>query len=141
MRAVLDTNTLISAFVNDKRLPYKAVDLWFNRKYDLVTSEWQIEELRDVSRRDRIKPLVTPHAVGRFVNLLRAKGIVVADLPEVAFSSDPKDNPILATEIAGQVQYIVSGDKGHMLDLERVQGIPIVSVRDFVNLFTRLNER
>lgn len=135
MRAVLDTNTLISAFINTEGPPYQAVDLWFSHEYDLVTSEWQIEELRDVSRREKIKPLVQPHAIGRFINLLRTKGIVVEDLREVAYSPDPKDNPILATGIAGRVQYIVSGDKPHMLDLETVQGIPVVTVWAFVELF------
>lgn len=138
MRAVLDTNTFISAFINNEGLPYQAIELWFNRKYNIVTSEWQIEELRDVSRRKRVKPIVTPHAIGRFINLLRTKGIIVEDLPEVDYSPDPKDNPILATGIAGQVQYIVSGDRKHMLDLKKVQGIPIVTVRKFVGMFANL---
>jgi predicted nucleic acid-binding protein len=53
----------------------------------------------------------------------------------VHYSPDPKDNPILSTGIEGQVQYIVSGDKRDMLKLEKVKGIPILSVREFVGLF------
>jgi predicted nucleic acid-binding protein len=54
------------------------------------------------------------------------------------YSPDPDDNPILSAAIQGQVQYVVSGDKGHMLDLETVKGIPIVTVREFVSMFIRL---
>ena len=134
MRVVLNTNTIISAFIDSEGLPYQAVELWFNRNYDLITSTYQIEELRDVGRRESIKPLVTAHAVGRFINLLRTQATVFEKLPEVDFSPDPKDNPILAAGIAGQVQYIVSGDKGHMLTLGKVQGIPIITARRFVTM-------
>jgi predicted nucleic acid-binding protein len=56
----------------------------------------------------------------------------------VDYSPDPDDNPILSAAIKGQVQYVVSGDKGHMLDLETVKGIPIVTVREFVGTFISL---
>ena len=49
------------------------------------------------------------------------------DLPDINVSPDPKDNPILATGVAGQVDMIVSEDKRHMLALEHIEGIPIVS--------------
>lgn len=61
---------------------------------------------------------------------LEAVGFVVSELPEVDISSDPKDNPILATAIAGKAEIIVSGDKSHMQSLGRVQGIPILTPRD-----------
>jgi uncharacterized protein len=132
MRVVLDTTTLISAFISKQGYPYKALDLWFRREYTLVTSTWQIEEFQEVSRRDRIKPLVNSIEVGRFINLLRQKAIVLEELPEVSYSPDPKDNPILAAAIIAQAQYVVSGDKQDMLALEAVKGIPIITVREFV---------
>ena len=45
-------------------------------------------------------------------------------------SHDPADNPIPATAIAGKADLIVSGDKKHVLALEEVQGILIVTPRD-----------
>ena len=44
----------------------------------------------------------------------RGGRLVVSELPEVNLSPDPKDNPILATAIAGEAELIVSGDKGDM---------------------------
>jgi uncharacterized protein len=73
--------------------------------------------------------------VGQLINLLREKAIVLKDLPEVAYSPDPDDNPILAAAIAAQAQYVVSGDKKHLLSLRIVKGIPVISAREFVELF------
>ena len=52
-------------------------------------------------------------------------------------SPDPKDNPILATAIAGKADLIVSGDKKHVLALVEVGGIPIVTAHEAL---TRLGE-
>jgi uncharacterized protein len=73
--------------------------------------------------------------VGRLINLLRDKAIVLKELPEVAYSPDPDDNPILAAAIAAQAQYVVSGDKKHLLSLKAVKGIPVITACEFVELF------
>lgn len=113
--------------------------LWRAKKFDLVTSEFQIEEIREVSRRPHLKDEFKPYSAGRLVNSLRDNALVLDELPEVDYSPDPKDNPILSAGIEGQVQYIVSGDKRHMLELEKVKGIPIVTTREFVSLFIELD--
>lgn len=116
-------------------MPYQAVALWVDKRFDLVTSEWQIEELKSVSRYPRVERMVISHHLGAIVNRLRRYATVLEELPDVEYSPDPKDDPILATGIAGQVQCIVSGDKGDLLALGRFQGIPILTARDFVGLF------
>ena len=132
MRAVLDTGILISALISDRSYPYKALELWTNRAYTLVTSEWQIEELRKVSRYKHITPLLKPHEVGRLVNRLRDRAEVIRDLPEVAYSPDPDDNPIIAAALKGGAHYIVSGDKGDLLALRQIEGVSLVTARAFV---------
>ena len=111
-----------------------------DKRFDLVTSEYQIQELRGVSRYPQVAPRVVSHQVGAIVNRLRKYATVLDELPEVDYSPDPKDNPILATGIAGEVQYIVSGDKKDMLDLAIVRGISIVTARAFVGLFMKLEQ-
>ena len=55
--------------------------------------------------------------------------MLVTVLPDIKMSPDPKDNPILATGVVGQVDMIVSGDKPDMLALGHIEGIPIVPPR------------
>jgi uncharacterized protein len=82
-----------------------------------------------------VKKRVEPHEVGTFVNALREHAIVIEDLPSIDVSPDPDDNPIIATALAGGAQYLVSRDKGDVLDLEAVAGVRILTVREFVKLF------
>ncbi len=132
MRAVLDTGIFISALISDKSYPYGAFDLWLNGAFELVTSEWQIEEVRAVSRYDHVAPLLKSYQAGGLVNRLRKKATVLRSLPQVAFSPDPDDNPIIATALAGKASYLVSGDKGDLLALGSVKDVRIVTARAFV---------
>ena len=135
MRVVLDTNVLIAAFISRRGLPARAVELWSSGDYDLITSTWQIEEFRKASRYDRVKQRVRYAEVGTFVNALRIDAITMETLPRVELSPDPDDNYILATAIAGKAQYLVTGDKSDLQILGKVEGVRIVTVRAFVEVF------
>jgi len=45
---------------------------------------------------------------------------------------DPDDEMILECALAAEADFIVSGDKKHLLELRQFQGIPIVSPADFL---------
>lgn len=45
---------------------------------------------------------------------------------------DPDDEMILECALAAEAEYIVSGDKKHLLALRQFQGIPIVSPAEFL---------
>ena len=108
MRAVVDTGVLISALISDRSYPYRVLELWLSRAFELVTSEWQLEEIRAVSRYKRVAPLVASHEVGGLVNRMRKRAIVLSDLPRVDYSPDPDDNPVIATALAGRASYATS---------------------------------
>lgn len=71
------------------------------------------------------------------VNSLRSQAVVLTDLPWVDASRDPDDNPILATALACEVQYLVSGDKRDLLTLKSIGGVRIVSARRFMDILDR----
>ena len=135
MRVVLDTNVLVSAFVSPNGEARKVLNLWLNKRYDLVTSEIQIEELRRVSRYPRVKKKINSAQMGSIINAIRQKALIIENLPELDISPDPDDNFILAAGVAGKANYIVSGDRQDVLTLGSIQGIPILSVSVFVKLF------
>ena len=88
------------------------------------------EEVRKVLDRDRLKPYIRSAEADDLLHGLESVGVVVAELPEIDLSPDPKDNPILAAGLAGRADLIVSGDKRDMLALRHVEGIPIVTPRE-----------
>ena len=137
MRIVLDTNIFISALISGDGYPGQLLAAVKRERITLVTSIYQIDELRDVLGRERLKPYIRPAEAEDLVYHLEAVGMVTGKLPEMSLSPDPKDDPILATAVAGEADLLVSGDKGDMLALGHVEGIPIVTARDAVGRLRR----
>ena len=134
MRAVLDTGVLIAALITRDTPPDRIWQAWRRRRFELVTSEWQLDEFRRVSRYPRLRRFLRPADAGRMVNGLRSHATLVADLPRVDASADPYDNPILATAIVGDAHYLVSSDKRDLLSMGKAGSTRIVSAREFVDL-------
>jgi putative PIN family toxin of toxin-antitoxin system len=136
MRVVIDTNILISGLISKEGIPGDIINAWFGKKFILVSSEWQISEIRRVSHYPRVRRRIEPHEVGDVISGIRAVGIMVEALPKVDVSTDPDDNFLLASAIAGEADYLISGDKRHILGLKKVEGIPIITARAFFDLLS-----
>ena len=130
MRLVLDTNILIGALITKGTPPDQLYRAWLRGDIELVTSATQIAELAEVLARPRIRRLVDADEANAILENLAVRALVLNDLPAVDLSPDPSDNPILAAAIAGNADFVVSGDKKHVLSLGEVNGIPIVTARD-----------
>ena len=127
MRVVLDTNVLVSALISGAGPPGQLLSAVKRGDLALVTSEYQLEELRDVLGRERLRPYIRSDEARDLIHNLETVGSLIRELPECELSPDPGDNPILATAIAGKADLIVSGDKAHMLALGHADGIEIVN--------------
>ena len=127
MRVVLDTNVLISALISSSGPPGQLLSAVKHGDITLVTSVYQLDELRNVLARERLRSYIKPEEAQDLIDNLETVGTLVSKLPVCELSPDPADNPILATAIAGNANLIVSGDKSDMLVLGHVENIRIVS--------------
>lgn len=112
MRVILDTNVLIGALISPHGSPDAIYRAWRAARFELVTSTAQIEELRRASRYPKLKPLLPAHRVGAMVNNLQ-RAIVLGTLPRLPDGvevNDPNDGFLLAMALAGQADYLVTGD-------------------------------
>lgn len=134
MRVVVDTNVLVSALLSGASLSAHLVELWREGRFDLVTSTEQLDELTRVTRYPKIRERLTPSLAGRLVNDLRHAAVVAERLPVVTVCADPGDNHLLATSAVGGADFLVTGDKRHLLTLERYQTTRIITVREFLAL-------
>jgi putative PIN family toxin of toxin-antitoxin system len=136
IRAVVDTNVLVSGLLWDK-LPSHLIDLIFEMRFSLVISRDLIDELVDVLSRDK------------FTEQLEKQGRtwqeLVEDIERIAIMvepveihpvvlSDPDDDVLIATALATDVDCIVTGNR-HLLNLGEYQRIPIYNVEQFLRLF------
>ncbi len=132
MRAVLDTNILCSALLTPGGLTDRLYLAWRERRFQLLTSEEQLEEFRRVTRYPRLKPFIEPAAAGAMHNELRRLAMLVVNLPAVDVSRDPADNFLLAMAQAGEADALVTGDKHDLLTLGKFQRTQIVTARQFL---------
>ena len=75
MRVVLDTGILIAALITKDTPPDKIYQAWRKRRFELVTSEWQLEEFRRVSRYPKLRKYLQP---------IEAGNLSMAVLPEAS---------------------------------------------------------
>ncbi len=132
MRLVVDTNVLVSALLSETSLPAQLVVLWRQGRFDLLTSDDQLDELARVTRYPKIRERLSPALAGRLVNELRKLAVVVKEPPKVAASPDPDDDYLLAIARAGKADFLLTGDKRDLLGLKLFEGTKIVTVRDFL---------
>ena len=135
MRVVLDTNILIGALITKGTPPDSLYRAWLRNEIELVTSTAQIRELADVLARERLQRFLDADEATAIVENIGTRAVILDQLPSVSHLPDPMDNRILATAIAGGADLIVSGEKKHMLALREVDGIPIVTARQALELY------
>ena len=76
----------------------------------------------------------TPEESAAYLATLGAAAHVVVPLTIIQVCRDPKDNRVLEAALAGNVDYIVSGDKD-LVDLGVFEGIPVVRAAGFTEIF------
>ena len=136
IRAVLDTNVLVSGLVAEQGPPRQILDAWLESLFTLVTSLYLVEELVHVLSYPRIteRLRLDEEALTAILAALLSKAEVTSGqlrLPGV--TRDPKDESVVACAKEGEEDYIVSGDQD-LLVLGEYEGIQIITSRQFVEI-------
>ena len=135
MRAVLDTNVLISSVISTG-VPHEIVIKGVSSEYQIVVSVATLTEFRDTLLKYPEKFHMDEEDVQQEVETIRYFAEFVDPDEEItAVKDDPDDDKFLEAAVAGNVDYIVSGDR-HLLDLDSFQGIEIVEPRAFYERLT-----
>lgn len=132
MRVVLDTGILIAALITADTPPDQVYQAWRKKRFTLVTSEWQLGEFRRASRYERVRKFLMPAEAGNLVNGLKRHATVLSELPDLDLSRDPNDNPVLAMAMAGDADYLVTGDRRGLLLLKKIGTTRIVTAAVFL---------
>ncbi len=136
MKALLDTNTLVSVLLRPDGVSRQIFDRWLDGEFELAVSPGTLLELADVLPRPHIfkKYHLTEQLISQHLDTLRteaevAPGSLVLDV----VPDDSKDNHVVAAAVETHCEYLVSGDR-HLLDLREFQNIHIVTPREFLTL-------
>jgi putative PIN family toxin of toxin-antitoxin system len=109
---VLDTNVIVSGFPGRRGVPGELINRWLAREYRVVVSE---HILRGVVRawdnpwfRDRY----ARNEVEQALSLLRTQTAMVTPASGIhGVAADMEDDLVLATAVAGNVEYLVTGGR------------------------------
>jgi uncharacterized protein len=134
IRATLDVNVLVSGFPAVTGVPAELLARWANQEFELVLSERILGELADVWSRPYWSARYSGDRSQVARRQLRARAVIVEPDPTVRdIASDEEDDLVLATAVAGNVGFLVTGDR-HLQGLERFRGVAILSPRQFLDL-------
>ena len=134
IRATLDVNVLASGFPAEAGVPAQLIDRWTELAYELIISEHLLEGLIRTWRKPYFQRRYSPERVQETITLLRAAATVVVPVSTVqGIAEDEEDDLVLATAVAGDAGFLVTGDK-HLQGLGTYQRIRILSPRQFLDL-------
>lgn len=131
MRAVIDTNVLLSALFWG-RGPRRVVDLAVAGGFQAVTSVEILAELEEVLAEDFGVAQEQLDLVLR--DVLSYAEVVEPQAGTAIPLRDPGDVRVVACAIGGRADFIITGDR-ELLRLEKVNGVRVVSVRGFLDSF------
>jgi putative PIN family toxin of toxin-antitoxin system len=132
-RIVIDTNVMVSAYLGGRL--ETIIVAWIAGKFVLAVSNQIVSEYLNVLSRPKFK--IARPELDDFAALILSKAEFV--LPQEiiqAVEADPSDNKFLEAAIAGQADYIVSGD-GHLWSLRSFRGVPIIKPAEFLKILEK----
>jgi len=136
LKAVLDTNVLVSSLVSQHGPPRHALDAWLEGHYTLVTSLYLVEESIHVLSYPRIARqihLEEDELAAILAALLSQAEVTPGRLRLPGVTRDPKNDAVVACAAEGEADYIVSGDQD-LLVLGRYETVQVVTPRQFANI-------
>jgi putative PIN family toxin of toxin-antitoxin system len=108
-RVIFDTNVWIS-FLIGKRLS-SLKNLISNGQISIIIRQQLLDEINDVTSRERIKKHFQKQTVQEFIELLKNIAEHIDIVPTHFISRDPKDNFLLDLIDFSKADYLVTGDK------------------------------
>jgi len=138
MKIVLDTNVVVSATINPKGPPAEIIRAWRSHSFRWVTSLALLDELERTLLSPRIESYScwSNDEIADFLSTVRQATEISSPNRRIdVITSDPADNRVLEAAVAANADCIVSGDR-HLLDLQRHEGIEIVTPARFAAVLT-----
>lgn len=130
MRAVLDTNVLISAVISTG-VPHEVVVAGFEDEYQIIVSVATLAEFRDTLFEYPDRFGMDESEIQEEVETTRYFAEFVDPQESIeAVEDDPDDDKFLEAAVAGDAAYLVTGDT-HLRKLDTFRGIEIVTPRTF----------
>ena len=137
MLVVLDTNVLMTALMIGQSAQAQLIFSWRQKKFDLLTCDLQLKELRELMRQESISRLIRPALASELVNQLKGMAVCLNEVPHVPATASLVDNYLLGIAEGGKADALVVGDNTALLRVMRNHGpCSIYGVTKFLTLLS-----
>lgn len=131
MRVVLDTNIIVSAWISIGA-ERAVLNHARRRHFDLVMPQVVVDELREVMPRKFYWSL---RQVEHSLRVLLEVGQLVSTPTRLdVIQGEDADNQILACAVEHGADYLVTGDRKHLLPIGEFEGVRILRAPEFLAL-------
>lgn len=136
VRAVLDTNVLVSALIFRGGVTATLRQGWQNNAFQPLVSQPTAKELIQVLAYPKFKltPADQEELLADYLPFCLAIQLPT-ELPSIPECRDPFDRPFLHLALVGQADYLVTGDRD-LLSLRDHFACPIVRVEEFFEMLS-----
>ena len=132
IKAVFDTNVYISALLFGG-IPQKLIDLAFEGIFKLYISEEILNEISSVLGK---KFHYSSFRIKQATNSIKQLSMLVNPTKTINLVKNwPPDNRILECCQEAKANYLVSGDKKHLLPLKKFKSTQIITPSQFLNVY------
>lgn len=132
IKVVIDTNVFVAG-LNFTGKPSEVLELFIEGEIQVYISLFILGEIEIILRE---KFEWSERKIQKVLDLIKRKAVLVEPKTKISVIKEKvDDNRILECTIEGKVDYIISGDKRHVLPLKEFEGIKILSPSDFLKLF------
>ena len=130
-KVVIDTNVFISGLIFTGK-PSEVLELFIKGEIEVYISPFILKELERILRK---KFEWNEKQLQKILDKIKKKAVIVQAETKISIiKAKEDDNRILECGVDGKVQYIISGDKRHILPLKNFRGIKILSPSEFLGL-------
>jgi len=127
-RVILDTNIWISFLIGKELQSLK--DFIVSERVKLIITDQLLDEIRIVTLREKLRKYFDQVKVVEFIAFLEIIAVKVELKKIELVCRDPKDDFLLALCKAGEVDFLVTGDKD-LLEMKTYARTQILTVKQF----------
>lgn len=127
LRAVIDTNVLVSGIVFRGK-PHRILQALIDQRIQAATSRFLLAELAEILSK---KMNYSAAEINRLIEKLEELTEIVHPEEIIKVCRDPSDNRVLEAAVAGNCEFIITGDKD-LLILKKYQTVRILTPSEFI---------